>query len=151
MSRSGYSDDYDTWDWIRWRDAIASAIRGKRGQRLLLELEAALLALPEKNLCAYDFANPSTGQVCALGAVALKRRVDKGASIAGALREIAEKFPEDAEAEVIADEIGVADAMVKEITWVNDEDLEDATPERRYQGILEWVRSNIEANRRGKR
>lgn len=32
MSRCGYSDDYDQWALIRWRGAVESAIRGKRGQ-----------------------------------------------------------------------------------------------------------------------
>ena len=38
MSRSGYTDDYDDgyeWANIRWRGAVKSAIRGKRGQATL--------------------------------------------------------------------------------------------------------------------
>ena len=31
MSRSGYEDGLEMWDLIRWRGAVASAIRGKRG------------------------------------------------------------------------------------------------------------------------
>lgn len=46
MSRSGYSDDIDNWDLIKWRGQVASAIRGKRGQLFLRELLAALDALP---------------------------------------------------------------------------------------------------------
>ena len=38
MSRSGYSDDLDNWDLIRWRGQVSSAIRGKRGQGFLREL-----------------------------------------------------------------------------------------------------------------
>lgn len=46
MSRSGYSDDIDQWDLICWRGAVASAIRGKRGQAFLLEMWKAMTALP---------------------------------------------------------------------------------------------------------
>lgn len=143
MSRSGYSYDLDQWDLIRWRGAVASAIRGKRGQALLKELEAALLVLPEKKLCKYDFANPDTGEVCALGEVALKQRLDKGMALTEALKEIQEKYPEGEEAEVIAAEMNVADALVKEITYINDDDYENSTPEKRYEVILAWVRENI--------
>jgi hypothetical protein len=37
MSRSGYSDDLENWSLIRWRGAVASAIRGRRGQAFLRE------------------------------------------------------------------------------------------------------------------
>ena len=63
MSRSGYSDDCNGWDLIRWRGAVTSAIRGKRGRALLLELRDALDAMPEKALIAHDLVN-STGQFC---------------------------------------------------------------------------------------
>ncbi len=29
MSRSGYNDDGTEWDLIRWRGAVASAVRGQ--------------------------------------------------------------------------------------------------------------------------
>ena len=32
MSRSGYTDECDGWELVRWRGAVNSAIRGKRGQ-----------------------------------------------------------------------------------------------------------------------
>ena len=42
MSRSGYSEDVDdNWDHIRWRGQVASAIKGKRGQRMLREMLGA--------------------------------------------------------------------------------------------------------------
>lgn len=30
MSRSGYNDDIDNWQMIKWRGQVASAVRGKR-------------------------------------------------------------------------------------------------------------------------
>lgn len=145
MSRSGYSDDGDCdgWELIRWRGAVESAIRGKRGQSLLKEMEAALLALPEKRLCAFDFADPSSGEVCALGAVALKRKMDSGKDRKLAIRELSEEFPYGSEADAVSSTFGIADALAREITYVNDEDYDYSTPEKRYEGVLRWVRSNI--------
>lgn len=46
MSRSGYSDDCDDpLQEGRWRAAVNSAIRGKRGQAFLREALAALVAV----------------------------------------------------------------------------------------------------------
>jgi len=47
MARHGLvssSDDYDSnnWDYICWRGAVASALRGKRGQSFLRDLLAAV-------------------------------------------------------------------------------------------------------------
>ena len=46
MSRSGYTDDMeDMWQHICWRGAVASAIRGRRGQAFLREMLAAMDAI----------------------------------------------------------------------------------------------------------
>lgn len=65
MSRSGYSDECDDWQLIMWRGAVASSMRGRRGQAFLKETLAALDALPEKKLIDYDLERE--GAVCALG------------------------------------------------------------------------------------
>lgn len=143
MSRSGYSEDLDNWALIRWRGAVAAAIKGKRGQALLKEMEAALLALPEKRLCSGWHDAPS-GEVCALGAVALKRKMDKGKHRVEAFAELEREFNEDVAANEVGGEFGIADAMAQEITYVNDEQGPyDATPEQRYEYMLKWVRENI--------
>src|SRR6266699_2042772 len=75
MSRSGYTEDYcfdsDQWAMIRWRGAVASAIRGARGQALFKEMIVALDAMETKRLIANDLVKE--GEVCALGALGLKR------------------------------------------------------------------------------
>lgn len=71
MSRSGYHDDIEHWDLIRWRGAVASAIRGVRGQRFLKELMQALENLPDQRLIAHELEKG--GEVCALGAVGKSR------------------------------------------------------------------------------
>lgn len=45
MSRSGYDDCCDGWGLIRWRGAVAAAIKGSRGRKLLADMAAALDAM----------------------------------------------------------------------------------------------------------
>lgn len=127
MSRSGYIDDYDDEPWrlICWRGAVASAIRGKRGQKLLRELLAALDAMPVKRLITDEIKN-SRGEVCALGAL------DPTAT--------------SYEAEELAKHFGIARALAAEIVYMNDEyDWATAgeTPEQRWARMRAWVEQQI--------
>ena len=130
MSRSGYSEDeIDQWDHIRWRGAVKSAIRGARGQGFLCEMLAALEAMPRQRLIAGELQE-ADGEVCALGAVGLKRGMDMAAF-----------DPEDRER--VAREFGIAEALAAEIMNENDEAWCN-TPEERWQRMREWVKSQIE-------
>lgn len=131
MSRSGYSDDCDNeWVAIMWRGAVASAIRGKRGQAFLKEMLAALDAMPEKRLIAHDLVK--NGEVCAIGSVGVRRGVD-----------MAKLDPEEPRA--IAKAFGIAGALVKEIEYMNDDEWpRNETPEQRFQRMRAWVVENIE-------
>jgi hypothetical protein len=75
MSRYSDCDDYDWEPWMEGQaaGALQSAIRGRRGQRLLRDLIAGLDALPVPELAAGALEDPETGCVCALGAVRLQR------------------------------------------------------------------------------
>src|ERR1700742_2973797 len=126
MGRSGYTDDCDSdWERIKWRGQVASAIRGKRGQAFLKELIEALDAMPEKRLIAEDLINQDNN-VCALGAVGVKRNV-----------ELKKLDPYDHG--YLAEIFGVAPQLVQEIEWVNDEQLWKTTPEQRWQAVREWA------------
>ena len=140
MSRANYSDDCENLEL--WRANVERTITGKRGQALLKEMEAALVALPDKALTCADMARPEDDSVCALGAVALKRGLDKGKDRLTVLKEIAEKFPEGCEAEELADEFGIASMLAREITYINDECAPDG-PQKRYEYVLKWVREQI--------
>lgn len=147
MSRSGYCEDYEEPALTLYWQAVENAIKGKRGQALLKELEAALVALPEKRLATDDMArwdelHPADSEVCALGAVALKRGLDKGKDRLTVIKEIMEKFPEGLEACELTDEFNIAECLAKEITYVNDE-MSSGGPERRYEHVLKWVREQI--------
>lgn len=133
MSRSGYLDDLDDpWQLIRWRGAVASAIRGKRGQDLLRSLLAALDALPERRLIAHDLIAPD-GAVCALGAAGRAR---------GQCSQMVAVDPEDTEA--VAKLFGVAEALSREIAYWNDEGgTYRETPEQRFNRMRAWVAEQI--------
>lgn len=108
MSRSGYVDDND--DVLmhgRWRGIVASAMRGKRGQRLLREAIAALDAMPEKELVA-DSLVTQEGDYCTLGVVGAARGID-----------MTNLDPEDPDA--VGKAFDISPAMVSEIVYFNDE------------------------------
>lgn len=130
MSRSGYVDDFDDqWASIRWRGAVTAAIRGQRGQKFFEELRDALEAMPQKRLIA-DSLRTEQGDVCALGALGAVRGVD-----------LSSIDPEDAE--TVAEAFGIAEALAREVVYMNDEGFWVATPEERHSRMLEWVKSKL--------
>ncbi len=132
MSRSGYGEDIDHWQLIKWRGAVSSAIKGKRGQAFLKEMLAALDALPRQRLLQNDLID-GTGEVCAIGAVGLARGVD--------MSQVDPDWPEQ-----LAGTFGIARALVCEIEYVNDEDVpyyKEETPEERFARVRNWVASQI--------
>lgn len=132
MSRSGYSEDYDIfqWDMIRWRGQVASAIRGKRGQAFLKELIEALDAMPDKRLIANNLQNEEG--VCAIGSVGLKRGID-----------MADIDPEDYSN--LANIFGIAHQLVQEIEFENDESLYRPTLEKRWERMRAWAVERLKA------
>lgn len=140
MSRSGYSDDCGGWELIRYRGAVASAIRGKRGQEFLRELLAALDALPEKKLIAD--ALQADGAYCALGSVAHARGLPPET-----LSRLSDAMY-DADAYTIADEFGINEKLAREIMFMNDEygygDGRDGSrDELRFRQFRDWVEEQL--------
>lgn len=156
MSRSGYSDDCDGWDLIRWRGAVTSAIKGKRGQEFFRELAAALDAMPEKRLIA-DELQTADGEFCTIGVLGAARGID-----------MSKLDPDDREA--VAAAFNIAPALAAEIVHENDEGSDQwdwvnvevcgplrpwdsrvrfarvAIPnvcERRWGRMRQWVESNL--------
>ena len=128
MSRAGYSEDCDGWALIRWRGQVASAIRGKRGQAFLRELIEALDAMPEKRLIANDLE--AAGNVCAIGSVGARRGTD-----------MSKLDPEDPDG--IASAFGIAQQLVREIEFMNDEAAWNETPEERWARMRAWAASQL--------
>jgi hypothetical protein len=133
VSRSGYGDYIENnWELIIWRGAVASAMRGKRGQAFLKELLAAMDALPEKKLIAHELE--AKGHVCAIGSVGAARGID-----------MSKLDPEDRDS--VGRAFGIAPAMAAEIVFMNDEfDWSGKeSPEVRFARMREWVRRQITA------
>jgi hypothetical protein len=128
MSRSGYSDDCEGLEL--YRGAVASAIRGKRGQAFLKEMLAALDALPEKRLIAGSLIDGS--QVCAIGSVGLARGMNH-------MRWLDPEDPEQ-----IAAAFNIAPALVREVEFENDDDWGVFTDHRRLESDTERERQRFE-------
>ena len=138
MSRSGYIEGDDDWETIRWRGAVASAIRGKRGQALLKELLEALDAMPVKRLIPNSFED-ANGEFCTLGVLGHKRGLDMSGLIE-------DDEWGDCDVGAVANRFGVAGALVQEIMFENDSDFDwgnDETPEQRWQRMRDWVVKQI--------
>lgn len=125
MGRSGYSDSCEGWALIRWRGAVKSAICGKRGQAFLGEMLTALDAMPTKRLIEEELQNES-GEVCAMGSVAVARGMDVSKL-------------DDYEQESIAAAFGIPKALACEIAYYNDEVDWHETPEQRWSKMRAWV------------
>ena len=136
MSRHGYHDDCDNeWASICYRGAVASAIRGKRGQAFLRELRDALDAMPVKRLIAQQLEN-AAGEVCALGC-------------AGKARGLSMEGIDVTDGEVLGKMFGIAEALAREIEYENDEvwlyGVGGPTAEQRWQHVRTWVDRHIKA------
>lgn len=109
MSRHGlHEDDGDNpLEHGRWRGAVMSAIRGKRGQAFLRELADALDAMPVKELVAGELQDDD-GCHCALGVIGQRRGLD-----------MAGMDVDDYDA--LADALKVNAKIAQEIMWENDE------------------------------
>lgn len=127
MSRSGYTDDCEYL--ALYRGNVERTLRGRRGQAFLRELAAALDAMPEKALIA-DALIDEQGDVCAMGAVCKARGMDASA--------IDYDSPDD-----VGKALGISRIMAAEIAYMNDEWVEDRTPERRWRRMREWVEKNL--------
>jgi len=135
VSRSGYDDYYDGddyWDLIRWRGAVQSAIRGRRGQAFLRDMLTALDELPAPRLiCGYLYRDGPEGGVCALGAVGLARGMD-----------MTDLDSYDREQVAIA--FAVAPALAAELSYINDESsARPESPDERWVRVRAWVVASL--------
>lgn len=133
MSRSGYDEygDEDHWGMIRWRGAVASAERGKKGQTFFTELAAALDAMPEKMLIKESLAD-GNGCYCAIGALASTKSISL------------EGIDSDEDQDVIASRLGINEKLVMETIWQNDDaGSMRETAEGRWTRMREWVNQKI--------
>lgn len=165
MSRSGYDDDSeDALAHGRWRAQVASATRGKRGQRLLGDMLAALDAMPEKRLVAHELevsAEADARDAAAWAAITQRdpseyittcvRRADgvrEGDVCAlgsvGKMRGLDMSSLDPHDPDTVAGALDVAAPLAREVTYINDEcGRHDETPEQRWVRVRAWVSSQI--------
>ena len=127
MSRSGYSDDCENLNL--WRANVERTINGKRGQLFLQELIQALEAMPEKRLIR-DSLVETSGEVCAIGALGLKRGLD-----------MTHLDPEDSEQ--VGRVFGVSTMLAQEIVYQNDEKHYRQTSEERWTRMHSWAKEHL--------
>lgn len=137
MSRSGYSDDCENIGL--WRGTVASAMRSKRGQRLLRDFVTALDAMPEKRL-GRGALTDHEGCACSLGVVAQHRGIDFSDFDAGT-----DDYGYAYQEHSFSDRFDIANAMAREIMWMNDEYTygRSETPEARWSRMRAWAVSHI--------
>jgi hypothetical protein len=141
MSRSGYvyCEPESTGDFLRmhgYRQAVRNAINGKRGQAFFKELIEALDAMPIKELI--EMHDDETGDavadgcnVCALGAIGLKRGFD-----VIALSDTSDVYD-------FLNNLDIADALRTETVFMNDEMYDDCDPSTRWKMIRAWAVRNL--------
>jgi hypothetical protein len=138
MSRSGYWDDWDGDGRPPefYRRAVENAINGKRGQAFLTELLAALDALPQPRLIAGQLIED--GEVCALGALAVRRGMD-----------VSNIDVEDPDS--VAAAFKIPRCLAAEIEYENDDDFgyKSITDEQRFQYMRKWVVSCLQSQSKG--
>lgn len=141
MSRHGYSDGWDhgCWSTIRWRGMVASAIRGARGQVMLRDLAVALDAMEKKELTTGAVVQPD-GCCCALGALLQQREVPYLDKLVEAHddQDVLADWNAD-----IADDLDVAEPLVLEIAYTNDEHWLPETPAERWVRMRQWVAARV--------
>lgn len=129
MSRSGYHDDGDNWQLIKWRGQVASATRGKRGQDFFKALLEALDAMEDKVLIANDLE--FKGQFCTLGVLGHAKGIDMSKI-------------DPHEPEVVGMKFNIAYQLAQEVVYMNDEAVYyKETPERRWIRMRKWVSEQI--------
>ena len=126
MSRSGYSDDGEHLEL--WRANVERTIRGKRGQAFLKELLQALEQMPQKRLITDALVR--SGEVCAIGALGLKRGI--------CMDSIDQEEPDQ-----VGAAFGISSMLAQEVVYMNDETHWRDSPEERWKRMHEWVREQI--------
>jgi len=170
--RISYSEDEDFGGQFElWQANCRRSLQGKAGQSALQELEAALLAMPDKRLIANKLID-AEGDVCSLGALAKYKghelTVPKGMTADGF-----EDFDEidlSGEMEDFGVELGMPRLVAWKVVELNDVQIDGhyvpfigpikeigyrrpqvfipTTPEERYEKVLAWVRKQLSSERK---
>ena len=139
--RVGYSEDEEYGGQFNlWQANCRRSRQGKKGQAALRELEAALMALPDKRIQKDVFVETS-GEACAIGALMIHRNVSCGMPRQQAIAECAKLDPDDTEKHGVS--IGLPRLVAWSVAVENDDEWKIRTPEERYLHMLAWIRKEM--------
>ena len=122
-----------------WEANCTRSISGRKGQKALRALERALLLMPKKRL-ERDLVVEKSGEMCAIGAQLVQGKIDDGATRTEAIEACSEIDPYLVEDE--ARKLDTPRLVAWSIVFEND-DINDPTPERRYERMLKWVQTRL--------
>jgi hypothetical protein len=131
MSRSGYSEVDDPTEFNLYRGNVDRTLAGKKGQRALLDMAAAMDAMPFKGLVSEELA--CEDGMCALGVLGAARGID-----------FSGHDPEDIER--VARDLDVTPMLVAEVSFMNDEGDFSCAYESvgaRWVRMRQWIGSKI--------
>lgn len=131
MSRSGYVDDLDQSDLAMWRGRVASAIRGRRGQKLLRDMLSELEAMSDQRLIAHELVDEH-GECCALGAACRYRGIPEFALL------------DSTDHHSLGEVLDVAPCLIQEIEWLNDESGLSGDGKKRFERVRKWLLDHIQ-------
>lgn len=141
MSRSGYVEDWDEYSFI-YQGHVTRALRGRRGQKAILETIEALDAMDDKRLGKDTFGKPDC-PACTLGLLAQARGVDVSAH---------EPFSDEhgvdeVDSFAVSKALDIAPSMVREVMYVNDTawDNSELGQRQRWHYIRQWLFSKLTA------
>lgn len=133
MSRSGYQSDWDGGGSHPelYRNAVDNAIGGKRGQKFLRELAVEMDSMEAKELIAGALVTED-GECCAMGVICKARKI----LVDGI---------DETDSDYVADLLGIAPSMAKEIAYENDEFnyTSKETPSQRWVRMRKWVADHL--------
>lgn len=151
MSRfdNDHYDEYFNNQGEFWWANVQRALKGRKGQKALRELRDAMLALPEPKLISGRLATED-GHMCAVGVLAVHRRVSKGERREEVMRELAQLitvdedgYDYDGDGDLKTAESGVKVGLTFALAWqlgsVNDSYVRDETDEQRYERVMRWI------------
>ena len=139
---SSWDSDQTEADYALWSANFRKSVASQKGQKVLRDLEAALLALPQPRLIEGSLCRD--GEFCALGAYGYYQRLRKGddaESARGWLEKLDAEYGDIAwVAREVADAMPITFTVAWEVSYYNDERVSvKRTPEERYEQVLGWV------------
>ena len=150
MDRAGYTEDIDDEDGVlrlgRWRGRVASATRGKRGQRFLKLALMALDQMQDKRLAANTFGVGDDGCMCLMSSIAtetgrasvLSRVVE-----AGQVDEYGYCDDPEYAHGLLSDAFDIASPLSQELVYLNDSGVCRETPSQRWARMRRTISEMI--------